>query len=63
MYHERIGMYSCDFCERMIPRSEPVQVVTRPHEPILHFCKPSERGDCKKAEELQYVADLGGMYD
>jgi len=59
----RLQQFSCDHCERMIPRSEPVQIVSRPGEPIMHFCKPTEHSDCKRAEELQYIADLGGMYD
>lgn len=63
MYHERLQQYSCDYCERMIPRSEPFTVVTDDLGDIKHFCRPTDHSDCQKAYEIELVADLGGMYD
>jgi len=62
MFHQRMQQYSCDQCERMIPRSEPVQITTDELGEICHFCQPSDSADCKAAYEQELVADLAGAY-
>ena len=55
--------YSCDYCERMVPKSEPVVIFTDSFGETRHFCRPTEHSDCLRAYEIELVADIGGAYD
>jgi hypothetical protein len=62
MFHQRLQQYSCDQCERLIPRSEPV-LLHDFGDGSRHFCEPEHGGDCRREYEQELVADLAGAYD
>jgi len=62
MFHQQLQQYSCDHCERMIPKSEPVQIARDELGEVRHFCRSGDRDDCWLAYQRELVADLAGAY-
>jgi hypothetical protein len=62
MFHQQLQQYSCDRCERMIPKSEPVQIAPDELGEVRHFCQTGDRDDCRLAYQRELVADLAGAY-
>jgi len=57
--------FQCDHCMRLIPKSEPIRFVPKEGgRGVYHFCitKPCHQ-EFLTAQELEYVACIGGEYD